>query len=125
MNLHQTISLQTKNIAESIGYNDFPMVQTVIPTGELRKTCSLGSLYRWIEKNHHMNIDVYYSDIQKWCYTLRWCDGYGIETLMGEFLYIDSDSNFESEEFAFDMALQRAITEIKYILDEYNRPEKE
>lgn len=125
MNLHQTISLQTKIGAESIGYDNFNMVQTVIPTGELRKTCSLGTLYRWIEANYHMCIDTYYSNTQKWCYTLRWCDGYGIETLMGEFLYIDSDSNFESEEFAFDMALQRAITEIKNITDEHSRPEEE
>ena len=72
-----------------------------------------------------MNIDVYYSDTQNWCYTLRWCEGYGVETLLGEFLYIDSNSNFESEEFALDAGLQRAITEIKYMSNEYDRPEEE
>ena len=60
MNLHQTISFQTKVAAESIGYDNFQMVQTVIPTGELRKTCSLGRLSRWSKYNYHMEIETNY-----------------------------------------------------------------
>ena len=126
MNLHQTISLQTKVAAESIGYDNFQMVQTVIPTGELRKTCSLGTLYRWIKNNYHMEIETNYpTDETGWCYLLKWCEGYGVETFLGEFLYIDNDSGFETEEIAFDAGLQRAIEEIKHITDEHNRLEKE
>jgi hypothetical protein len=126
MNLHQTISYNTKVAAESIGFNDFQMVQTVIPTGELRKTCSMGTLSRWIKNNYHMEIETnYVNDQLKWNYLLKWCIGYGVEVFLGEFLYIDNDSGFETEEIAFDAGLQRAITEIKYISDEHNRPEKE
>lgn len=127
MNLHQSISLQTKIAAESIGYDNFQMVQTVIPTGELRKTCSLGTLYQWIKDNYHMEIETNYpADETGWCYLLKWCDGYGIETYLGEFLYIDNDSEFDTEELAFDAGLQRATEEIKHILyaDEYKRSEK-
>lgn len=125
MNLHQSISYNTKVAAESIGFNDFQMVQTVIPTGELRKTCSLGTLSRWIKDNYHMEIETNYpNDELGWSYLLSWCEGYGDEVFLGvgEFLYIDNDSGFETEELAFDMALQRAIQEIKDITDEHNRP---
>lgn len=126
MNLRQAISYNTKVSAESIGFNDFQMVQTVIPTGELRKTCSLGTLSRWIKDKYHMEIETnYVNDILKWNYLLKWCEGYGVEVFLGEFLYIDNDGGFETEELAFDAGLQRAIEEIKHITDEHNRPEKE
>jgi hypothetical protein len=127
MNLHQAISLQTKIASESIGYDNFQMVQTVIPTGELRKTCTLWTLYRWIKDNYHMEIETNYpTDETGWCYLLKWCEGYGVETFLGEFLYIDNDSKFDTEELAFDAGLQRAIEEIKHIIyaDEYKRSEK-
>jgi hypothetical protein len=125
MNLHQTISLQTKIAAESIGYDNFQMVQTVIPTGELRKTCSLGTLSRWIKDNYHMEIETNYpNDEMGWNYLLKWCEGFGVEVFLGEFLYIDNDSGYETEELAFDAGLQRAIEEIKNITDEHNRPEE-
>ena len=125
MNLRQTISYNTKVSAESIGFNDFQMVQTVIPTGELRKTCSLGTLSRWIKSKYHMEIETnYVNDILKWNYLLKWCEGYGNKVFLGEFLYIDNDSGFETEEIALDAGIQRAIKEIKNITDEHNRSEK-
>ena len=40
MDLSKTITYNTKVAAESIGFNDFNLIQNVIPTGELRKTCT-------------------------------------------------------------------------------------
>ena len=125
MDLHKTISYQTKVAAESIGYNDFNLIQNVIPTGELRKTCSLGTLSRWIKNKHHIEIETVSID-SEWGYILNWCDGYGVETNFGEFVYIDNDKGFETEEFAFDAGLQRALEEIKQNLEnEHTKSEEE
>lgn len=73
--------------------------------------------------NYHMEIETNYpNDEIGWCYLLKWCEGYGVERIVGEFLYIDNDSGFETEGLAFDAGLQRAIEEIKHITDEHNRP---
>lgn len=127
MDLHKTISYQTKVAAESVGYNDFNLIQNVIPTGELRKTCTLGTLSRWIKKKYHMTIETTYNDnVQQWGYILKWEDGYGVETTLGEFLYIDNDDRFETEEYAFDAGCQRALEEIKQNLEnEHTKSEEE
>jgi hypothetical protein len=116
MDLSKTITYNTKVAAENIGFNDFNLIQNVIPTGELRKTCTLGVLSRWIKNKYHLYVETNYN--KSWGYTLKWCEGYGVETFIGEFLYVDSNSNFETEEIAFDAGLQRALEEIKHILEQ-------
>lgn len=115
MNWDQTISFQTQIDAKSIGYDNFPVIQNFITEGTIRKTCTLGMLRDWIESNHHLSIETTYDDALMWGYILRWSDGYGIKTLKGEITYIDTNSQFKTEELAFDAGLGRAINEIKRI----------
>lgn len=113
MDYTQTISIKTKNAAEEVGYDFFPIEQSNV-LGEGVNTCTVEMLHDWIKSNYKMYIETMYSDMYKWSYSLRWCQGYGVKTLWeGEFLYIDSESNFNTEEIAFDEGLQRALLEIK------------
>ena len=118
MNWNQTISFETQIGAKGVGYNDFPIIQEFITEGTTRKTCTLGMLRDWIESNHHMTIETIYDEYLMWGYKLRWCNGYGIKTLKGEFTYIDVRHNFKTEELAFDAGLGRAIEEIHRINEE-------
>ena len=118
MNWNQTISFQTQIDAKSIGYDNFPIYQNFVTEGTGRKTCTLGMLRDWIESNHHLTIETTYDDTLMWGYMLRWCDGCGIKTLKGEFTYIDTNSQFKTEELAFDAGLGRAIEEIHRINEE-------
>ena len=118
MNWNQTISFQTQIDAKSIGYNDFPIIQEFVTEGTTRKTCTLGMLKDWIESKHHLTVETIYDEDLMWGYKLRWCDGYGIKTLKGEFTYIDVRHTFKTEELAFDAGLGRAIEEIQRIMDE-------
>ena len=109
MNWNQTISHQTQIDAKSIGYDNFPICQNFILEGRIRKTCTLGMLRDWVESNHHLTIETTYDDALMWSYILRRSD--------------ESDSKphkftFETEEFAFDAGLDRAIEEIKRINEE-------
>ena len=52
-----------------------------------------------------------------WGYKLRWCNGYGLKTLKGEFTYVDVQHGYRTEEHAFDAGLGRAIFEIQRIID--------
>ena len=118
MNWNQTISFQTQIDAKSIGYNDFPIIQEFMTEGTARKTCTLGMLRDWIESKHHLTVETIYDEDLMWGYKLRWCDGYSIKTLKGEFTYIDVRHNFKTEELAFDAGLGRAIEEINRINEE-------
>lgn len=109
--MNQTISLKTMTAAMSIGYDNFPISQTVIPTGEFRKTCTAMMLHEWIKKNYNLCVEVKYDESQMWGYILWRLD---MKTSTeGQLIYIDNDSMFESKSVAFDEGLQRAIYEIK------------
>ena len=111
MNINQTISLTTMLSAMSIGYDNFPISQTVIPTGEYRKTCTAMMLHNWVLTNHNLCVETTYDDSQKWGFILWQMDKKNsVEATLS---HIDNDSMFESEEVAFDKGLQRAIYEIK------------
>lgn len=111
MNIHQTISLKTKIAAMSIGYDNFPISQNVIPTGEHRRTCTTMMLHEWIRKNYNLCVEVKHDESQMWGYILWRLD---MKTSTeGQLIYIDNDSMFESKAVAFDEGLQRAIYEIK------------
>ena len=105
MNLNQTISLKTKIAAIDIGYDNFPISQNVIPTGEHRKTCRTLMLHDWIYTNHNLLVEARYDENQKWGYIV-----WQVSTNRNK---IYCASNFESEEDAFDEGLQRALYEIK------------
>ena len=109
--MNQTISLKTMTAAMSIGYDNFPISQTVIPTGEFRKTCTAMMLHEWIKKNYNLCVEVKYDESQMWGYIL-WRLNMKTST-EGQLIYIDNDSMFESKDVAFDEGLQRAIYEIK------------
>lgn len=111
MNTHQTISLKTKIAAMSIGYDNFPISQSVIPTGEHRKTCTAMTLNHWLKINHNLLVETKFDDSQMWYYIV-WRVNIK-DTKEGELIYIDNDSLFKTEEDAFDEGLQRAIYEIK------------
>lgn len=111
MNIHQTISSKTKIGAMSIGYDNFPISQSVIPTGEHRRTCTAMMLHNWIRTNHNLLVEVKYDESQKWGYILWRIDMKN--STDSKLTYLDNDSLFESEEYAFDEGLQRAIYEIK------------
>ena len=70
MNIHQTISLKTKIGAMSIGYDNFPISQNVIPTGEHRKTCTALMLNDWIKTNYNLIVETKFEDSQMWGYIL-------------------------------------------------------
>lgn len=109
--MNQTISLKTMTAAMSIGYDNFPISQTVIPTGEFRKTCTAMMLHEWIKKNYNLCVEVKHDESQMWGYILWRLD---MKTSTeGQLIYIDNDSMFESKDVAFDEGLQRAIYEIK------------
>ena len=120
MDIHQTISLKTKFAAMSIGYDNFPISQSVIPTGEHRKTCTAMMLHEWIRTNHKLCVEVKHDDSQMWGYIL-WQINMKNST-EGELTYLDNDSLFETEEDAFNEGLQRAIYEIKCNKNEYSKP---
>lgn len=112
MNMNQTISLKTMTAAMSIGYDDFPIHQNVIPTGEHRRTCTPMMIHEWIRKNYNLCVEVKHDESQMWGYILWRLD---MKTSTeGQLIYIDNDSMFESKAVAFDEGLQRAIYEIKY-----------
>jgi hypothetical protein len=111
MNTNQTISLKTKIAAMSIGYDNFPISQNVISTGEHRKTCTAMMLNCWLRTNHNLLVETKFDESQMWYYIL-WRINMKDST-EGVLIYIDNDSLFESEEDAFDEGLQRAIYEIK------------
>ena len=109
--MNQTISLKTMTAAMSIGYDNFPISQTVIPTGEFRKTCTAMMLHEWIKKNYNLCVEVKQDENQMWGYILWRLD---MKTSTeGQLIYIDYVSMFESKAVAFDDGLQRAIYEIK------------
>ena len=116
MNWNQTISHHTQIDAKSIGYDNFPICQNFILEGRIRKTCTLGMLRDWVESNHHLTIETTYDDALMWGYILRRSDESDSKT--HKFTYIDTKSQFETEEFAFDAGLGRAIEEIKRINEE-------
>lgn len=109
--MNQTISLKTMTAAMSIAYDNFPISQTVIPTGEFRKTCTAMMLHEWIKKNYNLCVEVKHDESQMWGYIL-WSLDMKTST-EGQLIYIDNDSMFESKDVAFDEGLQRAIYEIK------------
>ena len=111
MNIHQTISFKTKIGAMSIGYDNFPISQNVIPTGEHRKTCTAMMLHEWIRVNHGLIVETNHDESQMWGYRLYRIDMK--DSTEAVLTYIDNDSLFESEEVAFDEGLQRALYEIK------------
>lgn len=123
MDIHQTISLKTKVAAMSIGYNNFPISQNVIPTGEHRQTCTVMMLYNWIKTNHNLVVETKYDESQMWGYILWRIDMKNNNE--GTLIYMDNDSLFETEEDAYNEGLQRAIYEIKsiqnFIENEHNR----
>ena len=108
----------------SIGYDNFPISQNVIPTGEHRKTCTVMMLNDWIKTNYNLIIETKFEDSQMWGYILWRIDKENNNSPEAKLTYIDNDSMFESEEVAFDEGLQRAIYEIKCnsIQNEHNRP---
>jgi hypothetical protein len=97
--------------AMSIGYDNFPIHQNVIPTGEHRRTCTAMMLHEWIRKNYNLCVEVKHDESQMWGYIV-WRLNMKTST-EGQLIYIDNDSMFESKEVAFDEGLQRAIYEIK------------
>lgn len=111
MNTHQTISFKTKIAAMSIGYDNFPISQNVIPTGKHHKTCTAMMLNCWLRTNHNLLVETKFDESQMWYYIL-WRINMKDST-EGALIYIDNDSLFKSEEDAFDEGLQRAIYEIK------------
>ena len=111
MNIHQTISLKTKICAMSIGYDNFPITQNVIPTGELRKTCTAMMLNDWIKTNHNLIVETKFDESQMWGYILWKINMKDSNDAV--LIHVDNDSMFESEEEAFNEGLQRAIYEIK------------
>jgi hypothetical protein len=111
MNIHQTITLKTKIAAMSVGYDNFPISQNVIPTGEHRKTCTAMMLHEWIRVNHGLIVETKHDESQMWGYILFKIDMK--DSTEAVLTYIDNDSLFESEEVAFDEGLQRALYEIK------------
>ena len=111
MNIHQTITLKTKIAAMSVGYDNFPISQNVIPTGEHRKTCTAMMLHEWIRINHGLIVETKHDESQMWGYILYRIDMK--DSTEAVLTYIDNDSLFESEEVAFDEGLQRALYEIK------------
>ena len=111
MNIHQTITLKTKIAAMSVGYDNFPISQNVIPTGEHRKTCTAMMLHEWIRINHGLIVETKHDESQMWGYILFRIDMK--DSTEAVLTYIDNDSLFESEEVAFDEGLQRALYEIK------------
>ena len=113
MNIHQTISFKTKIGAMSIGYDNFPISQNVIPTGEHRKTCTAMMLNDWIKTNYNLIIETKFEDSQMWGYILWRIDKENDNSPEAKLTYIDNDSMFETEDVAFDEGLQRAIYEIK------------
>jgi hypothetical protein len=111
MNIHQTITLKTKIAAMSVGYDNFPISQNVIPTGEHRKTCTAMMLHEWIRIKHGLIVETKHDESQMWGYILFRIDMK--DSTEAVLTYIDNDSLFESEEVAFDEGLQRALYEIK------------
>ena len=111
MNIHQTITLKTKIAAMSVGYDNFPISQNVIPTGEHRQTCTAMMLHEWIRVNHGLIVETKHDESQMWGYILFKIDMK--DSTEAVLTYIDNDSLFESEEVAFDEGLQRALYEIK------------
>lgn len=111
MNIHQTITLKTKIAAMSVGYDNFPISQNVIPTGEHRQTCTAMMLHEWIRVNHGLIVETKHDESQMWGYILFRIDMK--DSTEAVLTYIDNDSLFESEEVAFDEGLQRALYEIK------------
>lgn len=106
MNTQKTISYNTKFMADAVGYDNYNIIQSVIPTREHRKTCTLETLHNWIKSNHNMIVDVQHDDSQLWGYVLWDCRS-------DELMHIDNDSMFETDEIAFEKGLQRALYEIK------------
>lgn len=115
MDINQTISLKTKIGAIGIGYNNFPISQNVIPSGEHRKTCTAIMLNDWIKTNYNLMVETKFDDSQLWGYILWRIDKKDDKSTKVKLTHIDNDSMFETEEIAFDEGLQRAINEIKYI----------
>lgn len=99
----KTITYKTKILAESVGYDKFNIIHSVIPTGEIRKTCTMETLHEWIKTNYQMLVETHYDDSQLWGFSLKKYDEF----------WLDGDSMFETEEIAFDEGLQRALYEIK------------
>lgn len=113
MDIHHTISQKTKIGAICIGYNNFPISQNVIPTGEHRNTCTAMMLNDWIKTNYNLMVETKFDDSQMWGYTLWRIDKKDDKSPEVKLTYIDNDSLFETEGIAFDEGLQRAIYEIK------------
>jgi hypothetical protein len=101
--MKKTITHNTKILAESVGYDKFNIIHSVIPTGEIRKTCTMETLHEWIKTNYQMLVETHYDDSQLWGFSLKKYDEF----------WLDGDSMFETEEIAFDEGLQRALYEIK------------
>jgi hypothetical protein len=114
MNIHQTISLKTKIGAIGVGYNNFPISQNEIPTGEHRNTCTAMMLNDWIKTNYNLMVETKFDDSQMWGYILWRIDKKDDKSPEVKLTHIDNDSMFKTEEIAFDEGLQRAIKEIKY-----------
>jgi hypothetical protein len=104
--MKHTISYKTKTDAIAVGYNNFNIIQSVIPTGDYRKTCTLETLQNWIKTNHNLTVETNYDESQLYGYTLWKANG-------EKLTYIDNDSMFESENVALDEGLRRALYEIK------------
>jgi hypothetical protein len=97
MNTHQTISSKTKTSSEKVGYDMFPIIYNVIPTGELRKTCTMMMLHDWIKSNHNLLVETKFDESQLWGYILWRMDRNDNSLTEVKLSYIDNDSMFETE----------------------------
>ena len=113
MDIHQTISYKTMVGAKSIGYDNFSIIQKVLPTMKIRRTCTAMMLNDWIKTNHNLIVETKHDESQMWGYILWRIDKENNNSPEAKLTYIDNDSMFETEEVAFDEGLQRAIYEIK------------